>query len=351
MTTRTLGACLVLFAAQAVAADIPRTADGRPDLSGHYDTATQTPLERPEDLGDKLYLSTEEARAYTAARKARLEDLEAQKDDDPNRGAPPKGGDGNYILGAGGVGGYNTGWIDNGEFVFAIDGRYRTSIIHEPANGRMPGYVAAAGHRLAKKYGHFSKPNTGTAWWLAEKGPGPYDGPESRTTSDRCLAGFGSTGGPPMLPVLYNNMKRIVQTPGHVMILVEMVHDARIVRLDSEHVDPSIRKWMGDSIGWWEGDTLVVDTTNFNDDPGLGQATRDLHVVERFTPMENGDLLYQFTVEDPNTWQAPWSGEYPWPRSDNVVYEYACHEANYAMGNILRGARLLESEWQGPRAD
>ena len=148
-----------------------------------------------------------------------------------------------------------------------------------------------------------------------------------------------------MLPVLYNNLKRIVQTPSHIMILVEMVHDARIVRLNSEHVAPEIRKWMGDSIGWWEGNTLVVDTTNFNDTPGFTRATRDLHVVERFTPMDNGALLYQFTVEDPNTWTEPWGGEYPWPASKDVVYEYACHEANYAMGNILRGARLLETEW------
>ena len=149
-----------------------------------------------------------------------------------------------------------------------------------------------------------------------------------------------------MLPVLYNNMKRIVQTPSHVMILVEMVHDARIVRMNSEHVSLDIRKWMSDSIGHWEGDTLVVDTTNFNDNPGMFRATRDLHVVERFTRQDDQTILYSFTVEDPNTWTEPWSGEYTWPVSENPVYEYACHEANYAMGNILRGARLLEAEWE-----
>jgi hypothetical protein len=186
--------------------------------------------------------------------------------------------------------------------------------------------------------------NRGDAWWLDLDGPGPYDDPESRTLSDRCLLGFGSTGGPPMLPVLYNNLKRIVQTPDHVMILVEMVHDARVIRLGSEHADPSVRRWLGDSIGWWEGDTLVVDTTNFTDRPALNLATRDLHVVERFTRLDDQTLLYSFTVEDPNVWTEPWGGEYPWPATSDRVYEYACHEANYAMEGILKGARILEAE-------
>jgi len=147
-----------------------------------------------------------------------------------------------------------------------------------------------------------------------------------------------------MLPVLYNNVKRIVQTDDHVLILVEMVHDARIIRLNSEHAPDSVRSYLGDSVGHWEGDTLVVDTTNFNNRPGLSSATRDLHVIERFKVAEDGSLLYNFTVEDPNSWTAPWSGEYPWPKTDNVVYEYACHEANYALGNIMRGARLLEQD-------
>ena len=189
-----------------------------------------------------------------------------------------------------------------------------------------------------------SRDNKGDAWWVGLDGKGPYDDPESRTLSDRCLLGFGSTGGPPMLPTLYNNLKRIVQTPDHVMILVEMVHDARIVRLNSEHAPDSVRRWLGDSIGWWEGDTLVVDTTNFTDNPALGLATRDLHVVERFRRLDDTTLLYSFVVEDPNTWSAPWGGEYPWPSTDSQVYEYACHEGNYAMEGILRGARLLEAE-------
>jgi hypothetical protein len=330
--------------ATGAAADIPRTADGRPDLSGNYDTSTLTPLERPEEFGDNQYMTREQAEQVMAVAAARIAEDDEQLD--PERDAPPVGGDGNYAYGAGGVGGYNSFWVDPGNTTNAVDGRFRTSIIYDPSNGRLPAMPPAAQQRLAKRYAAFFRPNTGTAWWLEQEEPGPYDNPESRGPSDRCLGAFGSSGGPPMLPTLYNNQKRIVQTPSHVMVLVEMVHDARIVRLDSTHVSADVRKWMGDSIGWWEGDTLVVDTTNFNDTPGMFRATRDLHVVERFTRVDEDTLLYNFTVEDPNTWTRPWSGEYTWRLSDQPVYEYACHEANYAMGNILRGARLLEQEWR-----
>ncbi len=333
--------------AQTSCADIPRTADGKPNLSGNYDIATLTPLERPKEFGDNQYLTPEEATRLVAETKARLDDLEDTKNDDPNRAAPQEGGDGNLSFGAGGVGGYNTFWIDRGDTVFAIDGKVRTSIIYAPVNGRYPELTPDGMQLLGKRFAAYRKPNTGTAWWLAEgDGSGPYDNPEDRTTSDRCLSGFGSTGGPPMLPVLYNNLKRIVQTPDTVLILVEMVHDARVIRLNSTHVSSDIRQWMGDSIGWWEGDTLVVDTTNFNDSPGMYNATRDLHVIERFSRLNDTQLLYNFTVEDPNIWTSAWSGEYIWPLSADPVYEYACHEANYAMEGILGGARLLEKEAQ-----
>ena len=153
-----------------------------------------------------------------------------------------------------------------------------------------------------------------------------------------------------MLPTLYNNLKRIVQTPDHVMILVEMIHDARIIRLNSEHPPASVKKWLGDSIGWWEGDTLVVDTTNFLEQDWVSETLvgnppfpSDLHVVERFSRVDRGSLLYEFTVES-GDFETPYSGEYTWPQTSDRLYEYACHEGNYAMGNILRGARLLESE-------
>ena len=147
-----------------------------------------------------------------------------------------------------------------------------------------------------------------------------------------------------MLPVLYNNVKRIVQTPDHVMILNEMVHDARVIRISGKHVPDDIRKWLGDSVGHWEGDTLVVETTNFTDRPALSGATRELKVTERFTMTDADTILYNFTVDDPGAWSGPWSGEFPLPRTDQRVFEYACHEGNYSMGNILRGARLLEDE-------
>ena len=334
---------LGLLAATANA-DIPRTADGKPDLSGTYDIATVTPLERPKEFGETLKLSREQAEK-TAARTAAFRASQTEVSD-PNREAPPAGGDGSPGA-AGNVGGYNTFWIDPGDSAIMLDGEYRTSIIVDPVNGRRPAMTPVGQARMGQLFRQFGKKNEGTAWWIDQPGTGPYDDPEILTLSDRCLTGFGSTGGPPMLPTLYNNLKRIVQTPDYVMILIEMVHDARIIRLNSEHADPSVRKWLGDSIGWWEGDTLVVDTTNFNDFPAQWGASRDLHVVERFQRIDEDTLHYSFTVDDPNTWQGTWSGEYPWPATDTRVYEYACHEANYAMEGILRGARLLEEEATG----
>jgi hypothetical protein len=151
----------------------------------------------------------------------------------------------------------------------------------------------------------------------------------------------------PNIPSLYNNYKRVVQTDTHVMILQEMVHDARIIRIDSEHGPESNRKWMGDSIAYWDGDVLVVETKNFKRVNGLVGADENLSVIERFSRKEDGNLLYDFTVNDPTAWETSWSGKYEWQsKPESKVYEYACHEGNYAMGNILRGARLLESEWQ-----
>ena len=344
MKKQIVGVLLAVALAPMTSAEVPRTADGKPDLSATYDVGTLTPFERPVALGERQYITREEAAKVVAEAKALISDSDANLE--PDRAAPPKGGDGNYAFGAGGVGGYNAFWIDRGEEVFEVDGKIRTSILYDPANGRYPAMTSQGQARMAKLYASYTKPNTGTAWWMAEEGPGPYDGPEARSPSDRCLGSFGSSGGPPMLPTLYNNFKRIVQTQDHVMILAEMVHDARIVRLNSEHVAPDIRKWMGDSIGWWEGDTLIVDTTNFNDTPGFTRATRNLHVVERFKRVDENLLMYSFTIDDPTVWEQPFSGEYPWPVSQQPVYEYACHEANYAMEGILSGARLLESEWK-----
>ena len=324
------------FAAEADG--VPRTAGGRPDLSGNYDASTLTPLQRPEQYGDNLYLTEEEATKLEAEEAAVIE-LRSQ-DSDPDREAPPEGGDGSSG-GAGNVGGYNTFWIDRGTDAFAVDGKFRTSILIDPPNGRRPPMTEEAAQRAAARQA-LRRPNDGTAWWLDVEGPGPYDGPESLRVTERCIVGF--TGATPTLPSLYNNYKRIVQTPDYVMILIEMVHDARIVRLNSEHPPAEVKNWLGDSIGWWEGDTLVVDTTNFHPEAVLRGGSENMHVVERFTKLENGNVLYQFTVEDETSWTAPFTGEYVWRASEERVYEYACHEGNYSMGNILRGARLLESE-------
>ena len=343
--------------------DIPRTPSGRPDLSGSYDTATVTPLQRPTQFGDRTTLTAEEvaiiasdpdglAQTFSLA-PAGSDEREAVRENatragfetgDGTREAPPAGGDGSGGA-AGNVGGYNTFWIDRGSAGFQINGEYRTSIIIDPTNGRRPPRTAENRAAAAARAGSF-RANSGTAWWLEDdlSAAGPYDDPEQRPQAERCLMGFGSTAGPPMLSVLYNNMKRIVQTDKTVMILVEMVHDARIVRMNTPHNPPEIRSWLGDSVGHWEGDTLVVDTTNFTDNPSLGGASRDLHVVERFSRIDADTLLYGFTVEDPNVWTAPWTGEYVWPASDNRIYEYACHEANYSFGGILRGARILEED-------
>jgi len=241
------------------------------------------------------------------------------------------------------VGGYNYFWIDRGTDVFSVDGKFRTSIITDPANGRRPEMTEFGKEKSVARRALFPV-NEGRAFWLEGDGPGPYDDMEQRPLAERCLLGFSSTGGPPMLPAGYNNLKTIVQTPDYVMILIEMVHDARIIRLGGEHLPPDVRRWMGDSIGWWEDDTLVVDTTNFAARPALRPASENLHVVERFT-RKGDDLLYSFVVEDPTIWTEPWSGEYIWPSSDDQLYEYACHEANYALGNIMRGARLLEADF------
>ena len=193
-------------------------------------------------------------------------------------------------------------------------------------------------------YKSFLHENTGTASWLEFDGPGPFDGPESLAPSERCLISFAATV--PTIPSLYNNYKRIIQTETHVMILHEMVHDARIIRIDSDHFPISEGQWLGDSIGHWEGDVLVVEARYFKKINGLPGADENLHVVERFSRLEDGGLYYDFTVTDETVWTSPWSGRYVWQsKPESKLYEYACHENNYAMNGILRGARLLESEW------
>jgi len=325
----------------AWSAEIPRTPDGRPDLSGVYDIATLTPLTRPIALGDRLTLT--DAEAIDVAKRAAAFKAATSRSSDPNRKAPPAGGDGSEGA-SGNVGGYNTVWIDNGSGSFKIDGKWRTSLITDPANGQMPA-LTAEGKKRAAARAVYARPNRGDAFWIKEGiSPGPYDDPELRPVAERCLLSFGSGGGPPMLPILYNNLKQIVQTKDTVMLLNEMVHDARVIRINGQHEPSDIRRWLGDSIGRWDGDTLVVDTTNFNDYPALAGATRTLHVIEKFKRLDDKSLLYSFTVDDPTVWTKPWSGEILWPATNDRIYEYACHEGNYSFTGIMRGARELEAQ-------
>jgi hypothetical protein len=188
---------------------------------------------------------------------------------------------------------------------------------------------------------------------VVEKDEGPefFHDPEQRNIGERCIIGMGSTSGPPMLSTYYNNLKQIVQTPTHVMILVEMIHDARIIRLDDKHLPPSIRSWMGDSIGRWDGDTLVVETTNFTGKTRFRGSSDQLKVTERFRRVSDDTLVYHFTVEDPATWTRPWSGEYQWKKTTDLIYEYACHEGNFeSRRSGFRGYRLLEKEQETRRA-
>jgi hypothetical protein len=314
--------------------------DGHPDLSGVYDLATLTPLERP--AGAKAVLTNEEAAKLEKA----VATLKANGDRpiSGDRPAPPKGGDGSRGA-AGNVGGYNTGWLDAGSTYTVVNGEKRTSLIVDPPDGRVPPLTSAAAARVAAARAQFTSDQRENSDPGLETAPGAYDDPERRPLGERCLLGFSSTSGPPALPdYFYNNLHQIVQTPDRVVILSEMVHDARIVRMNAKHLPKNIRLWLGDSVGHWEGDTLVIDTTNFTDKTRFMGSTADLHVVERFTRVDDKTLLYRFTVDDPATWTRPWTGEYTWPATDGQIYEYACHEGNYALGDILRGAREREKE-------
>ncbi len=303
---------------------MPRAADGKPDLQGIWSTATFSPLERPASAKD-LVLSEEEAARMEKATVDRV--VARNQPSDPNRPAPPKGGDGSTGA-AGNVGGYNTFWLDPGERVARVDGMPRSSLIIDPPNGRVPALTDEARARGQQR-----------AKMMA--GRGPYDHPEFRPLAERCLLSFGPTT--PLIPnYFYNNNIQIVQTPDHVMILMEMVHDARIVRIGGTHVPKHIRPWMGDSIGRWEGDTLVVETTNFPLQQPFRGAAENLKVTERFRRVDATTINYRFTVEDPTTFTAPWTAEIPFRAMDELIYEYACHEGNYALANVLSGARNEE---------
>jgi len=311
-------------AAQGKASTPSRTPDGKPNLAGIYSFSTITPLQRPETLAGKSTLSEEEAAAFEASENTRLNrDLF-----DPIKGQPSAG----YAPRAeGGVLSYNEFWYERGNRLTADK---RTSLIFEPADGRIP-FTEAARRRNAERT------------QLSNSGAG--DSHEARPLADRCLIGFNS--GPPMVPGAYNNNVQILQTPGYVVIVNEMVHNTRIIPTDGRP-HTRIRQWTGDSRGRWDGDTLVVDTTNFTDRTpfrGPPATTRpdifsgeNLHVIERFTRADADTIRYRFTVEDAATWVRPWSAEMVLRKWEGPIFEYACHEGNYGLGFILSAARAQE---------
>ena len=329
----------------------PRTPEGKPDFQGNWSNETQTPFER---MGNQGLTLTD---AQAAALEKRAQDVEEFRDRPTEPGEQATKDNGTSELASvpgeptfveriaqaagGAVGGYNGFWLDPGNKVIRIDGVPRSSIIVEPADGRIPQLTAAGKQRMGERMA------------LAKKF-GEFDGPEVRSLSDRCLTSFGSNAGPPMLPnYFYNNNYTIVQTADHVMIMTEMVHDTRIIRLGAtKHSPAQVSPWFGDSIGHWEGDTLVVETTNINptqlaQSGGLGPyrgASDQLKVTERFTRTGPDVLNYKFTVEDPLTYTAPYSGELPFNRINEEIHEYACAEGNYALPGMLAGAREQERE-------
>jgi hypothetical protein len=285
----------------------PLTPDGHPDLQGYWTNITITPLERPNDLGAKAFFTPQEALQYE---KKFLEQTNADRRDggaqaDVNRA-------------------YNNFWYDRGTKVVSTR---RTSLIVDPPDGHIPPLTPQASQRLAQRA-------------AAAQGH-QYDGPENRSLTERCLV--WPTAGPPMLPSFYNNNYQIVQAPGYVMILVEMIHDVRIIPTDGRpHLAFNVRQWLGDSRGHWEGGTLVVETTNFSDKNSFHGSDSQMKLIEKFTRTGPDTIMYEFTVQDPTAFTRDWTGQVPMSRTQGPIIEYACHEGNYAMSGMLAGARAEE---------
>jgi hypothetical protein len=298
---------------RARASAAPRTAWGQPDLQGVWDFRTVTPLERPKELAGKELLT--EAEAADFERQAAI-----RNNRDTN-------------VPAGNVGDYNEFWYDRGR---QVAGTRRSSLIIDPPDGRIPALTPEAAKKRqaeaeARKGVEMDEPTPGG--FVEDLGPGGL--------RVRCILGFNS--GPPMTPSAYNNNVQIFQTREYVALLNEMIHDVRIIPLDGRPHGKT-RRWAGDSRGRWEGDTLVVDTVNFHR-PTLmttGQTSATMHLVERFRRVDPDTLLYEFTIEDPTTWTRPWTAQIPMQKSPEPIYEYACHEGNYGLYNILAGAAVKQ---------
>jgi hypothetical protein len=308
-----LTALLVIAATAALAAQNrwtpPRTADGHPDLQGVWDFSTLTPLERPAEFAGKEFLTDAEAKQYEARTMERNNRDKREQNADADVSSA-----------------YNEFWFDRGVHTARVNGRTRTSLIVDPPDGKLPALTPEAEKRAAAR--------------ADARRQHPADGPEDRSLGERCVL---FNAGPPMLSGPYNNFVQIVQTRNHVVILNEMIHDTRIVPLDGRpHLPPPIRGLLGDSRGHWDGNTLVVETTNFTDKTNVRGSGERLRLVERFTRADAGTLLYEFTIDDPASFTKPWTAILPMAKTDAQIYEYACHEANYAMTGMLRGARAGE---------
>ena len=293
----------------------PRTPDGQPDLQGVWDYRTITPLERPIELGEKQFFTDEEAANF-----------EREENRRQNRDLidSAKGG---LQYPAGGVVPYNEFWYDRGN---TVTRSRRTSLIVDPRDGRLPPLTPQGRKRMDTRE---------EAQRADQLGHPKADSYEDRPLSERCILGFNA--GPPMTPGAYNNNVQILQSAQYVVLHTEMVHDSRVVPLD-RRPHGTIRQWLGDSRGHWEGNTLVVDTTNFYRETSLPGSSANMHLIERFTRVDADTLLYEFTVDDPSTWTRPWTAQIPMKKSQDLIYEYACHEGNDAMSNMLAGARAEE---------
>ncbi|MDE0123848.1 MAG: hypothetical protein OXN97_04640 [Bryobacterales bacterium] len=305
-----LAVAALAFPGVALSDETPRTSWGAPDLQGTWDFRSITPFERPKEFGDKEFLSAEEIAAWEARTLKARED---RRNRDP-------------VLGQGDVDvGYNAFWLDRGE---KMTGTLRTSLVVDPPDGRVPALKETARRRSAERYARWG---------------GVPAGPEDRNPLERCIMGFNS--GPPMNPGAYNNFVEIFQTPTHVALLNEMINDHRVVPLDGrDHVPENVRLWKGDSRGRWEGDTLVVTTRNFTEHTNFRGSGPNMVLVERFTRNSEDTLRYEYTVDDLESFEKPWSVAVEMKKTSDPLLEYACHEGNRAMFLMLRGARAQEQK-------
>ncbi len=336
---RLFQATVLILLSTAAAVSVSAKEAKHPNFTGIWTNASLTNLTRPRDI-KTLVVSPEEAQRLaenTAVAGISPEEADNSGATDPNEGAPPAGSR-DF-----GLKGYNSFWVDPGSTLARVRGEFRSSYIIDPPNGQIPRLAKPKVDYLDRGYG---------ARYLT--GIGGNSDPEALPLAERCLIGFGNTSGPGMQGVLYNSNYQFVHTNDYLMIMVEMVHDVRVIPIfgsakeaRANHKPASLQPWMGDSVAWYEGQTLVVETVNFNPlqiEQGSIKITKDGKLTERFTRFSDTEIVYQFTVDDPNFYSQPWTAELSFHASEGPVFEYACHEGNYAMEGILAGARLKERE-------